>query len=546
MQVTADPPVLEEAVGEVRVRVETDGSTPRLVASSGELRNLRADGSTAFVADYYPADPADPKVAVVAAVLDRGACGFAAIRVEGRSGARGAGPVALLLRPAAAPADQEADVQVHLFALDESGRPWAGLPPALAVSNGTISAPESAGAGAWRARWRVVPQEGSNATVAASLAGGATFTATLERAAGPVAALRIEFDRPTAAPGDPRPVTVTVQARDAAGNLTDAEISLESDLGGVGDIVRVEQGVYRVPLLVAPALRGDRSVTLEARAGGISAQAVLSLAAGPSDAVSIVAPESVPADGRTVRQISVEVLDAYGNPVEDEKLTTQSALAELGTPVNVAPGRWIFSYKARRLQRDDDDQVTVHAGSVTATRTIQLIAPTPRFSLAPLVGAVVQSGFGIALAGDFAVWTRLGPEQVGLAVDVSWWSLSSSGSTSTTAGSFGYTDKRTYLPVVLYLAWRRPIGESSMLWVMAGGGAASVQGSTSLGDGQPTVSQSAWAPAASVAVSYGMRAGPGFPFVELRGGWIGNPNLATLSGSAVPVLLFLGYRFDAG
>jgi len=546
MQVTVDPPALEVGVGQARVRVATDGATPRLVTSSGELRDLRPEGPSAFVADYYPADPDDPKVAVVAAVLDSGACGFAAVRVAGRATARAGGPVALLLHPAEAPADLDADVQVHVFALDESGRPWTGSAPALAVSNGTISPPDPAGAGAWRARWRAVPQEGRTASVAASLAGGSTFTATLERAAGAVAALRIEFDRPTAAPGDPKPVTVTVQARDAAGNLTDAEVAIESDLGGIGELVRVEQGVYRAPLQVAPALRGDRSITLEARAGAISSQAVLPLAPGPSESVSIVAPESVPADGRTVRQVSVEVLDAFGNPVEDEKLATESALAELGAPLNVAPGRWIFSYRARRVQRDDDDVVTVRAGTVTATRTILLVAPTPRVSIASLVGGVLQSGsFGFALAGDVAVWTRLGSEQVGLALDAAWWSLSSSGSTSTATGSFGYGDKRNYVPVVLYLAWRRPVGASSMLWVMAGGGAAWVEASSSL-SGQTTVSQSGWAPAVSVAASYGMRAGPGFPFVELRGGWIGNPSLGTLSGSAVPVLLFLGYRFDAG
>ncbi|HVP67802.1 MAG TPA: hypothetical protein VMT17_11125 [Anaeromyxobacteraceae bacterium] len=547
LPVTIGPAALEAGTVQAQVRVETDGAVPRLVASSGQIRNLRPEGTSAYVADYFPANPADPKVALIAAGLENGACGFTAIRVAGRTATRAAGPVALLLRPNVVPADQEVDVTVLVFALDESGRPWPGRAPALAVSNGTISKPESAGAGAWSARWRVVPQEGRAATVAASLPEGATFTASLDRQAGPVAALRIEFDRPTAAPGDPRPVTVTVLARDSAGNLTDAEVSLESDLGGLGDLARTEQGIYRAPLLVAPALRGDRAITLEARAGAISEQAVLVLAAGAAEAISIIAPESVPSDGRAVRQITVEVADAFGNPVEDEKLTVESKLGEeVGQPVRVAPGRWIASYKARWSQQDEDDVVTVRAGAITATKRIALVGPTPRFSFAPKVGAVLQSG-AVAFCPSFdaAAWTRLGSEQVGLSLEVSWWELSNTGQTSTSSGTFDYTNSRNYVPLVLNLAWRRPIGSSTILWARLGGGGAWVQATSSV-SGQPSVAQSGWAPTASAALAFGARVWGGFPFLEVRVGWVGNPNLANLNGSVVPIFLFAGYRFDAG
>jgi len=546
LQLSASPATLEPGTTQAEIRILTDGAVPRLVASSGELRNLRPDGAEAFLVDYFPASPDDPKVALVAAGLESDACGFVAVRVKGRSEARAAGPVALLLRPTVAPADQEAEILVVMFALDESGRAWTGTAPSLAVSNGTISKPESAGSGAWRARWRVVPQEGKAASVAASLAEGATFTAALERAAGPVAALKIEFDRPTAAPGDPRPVAVTVVARDAAGNPTDAEVSVESDLGGLGDLVRVEQGVYRAPLQVASALRGERAITVDARSGTITDQAVLALGAGPSEAIAIAAPESVPADGKAVRQISVEVQDAFGNPVEEEKITCESSLAELGAPVRVAPGRWLFSYRAQRSQQDLDDVLTVHAGGITATRAIALVAPVPRFSFAPKIGAVLQTGtVALAVSGDAAVWTRIGSQQFGLSLDVSWWGLSNSGQTVVSSGTFGYTDKRNYLPVIANVAYRRPIASSGMLWATLGGGAAWVQASSSL-SGQPTISQSGWAPAASGSVSYGMHLWEGFPFAELRVAWVGSPNLANLTGSVIPVFLFVGYRFDAG
>jgi len=544
LPVSVDPPALSPGVEKALVRVVTEGAAPLLVASSGEIRNLHPVGPTDFVADYYPANPAEPRVAIIAAGLDSDACGFATVRVEGREGPRRAGPVVLFLRPSTAPADQETDVNVRVFVADESGRPWSGGAPALAVSNGKVSRPESTGAGSWLARWRVIPQEGRTSSVAASLAEGSTFRAILERSAGPVATLHIEFDRPMAAPGDPRPVTVTVLARDAAGNPSDAELSVESDLGGLGDLVRVEQGVYRVPLQVASALRGDRAITVEARVGALSEQAVLALGAGAADSISMVAPESVPADGRAVRQITVEVLDSFGNPVEDERVETESNLSELGPAVRVAPGRWIFSYKTRWSQQDREDVVTVRAGALSATRTIALVAPAPPFSFAPKVGAAYsESSPALAVSADAAVWIRLGPEQVGLSADASWWSLTKSGNTS--PSGFTYTSKTNYVPVVLSLAWRRPIAARYMVWLRAGGGAAFVDNTLS-SSGQPAVSASTWVPAAAASVAFGLRAWNGFPFVEVRAGWVGNPNLATLSGAVVPVFLFVGYRFDAG
>jgi len=545
LQVSLDPPVLSAGVEKALVRVVTDGALPRLVASSGDIRNLRPDGPTDYVADFYPANAEEPQAAIIAVGLESDACGFVTARVEGRS-ARRAGPVLLLLRPPAAPADQEADVSVRVFAADESGRSWGGAAPALAVSNGRLTNLESAGAGAWLARWHVTPQEGRTSSVAASLAEGSTFTAALERSAGPVAALRVEFDRPSAAPGDPKPVTVTVHTVDAAGNPSDGDLAVESDLGGLGDLVRVEQGVYRVPLQVASALRGDRAITVEARVGALSEQAVLALVAGAPETISIVAPDSVPADGKAVRQITVEVVDAFGNPVEDERVETESKLSELGQPVRVAPGRWIFSYRTQWSQQDRVDVLTIRAGSLAATRSIALVSPSPPFSFAPKVGVVYSdSSFALAVSADAAAWTRLGPEQVGLSAEASWWSFTKSGQTSTTGASFSYTSTSNYVPLVLSLAWRRPIASRFMVWVRLGGGVSWVE-STLTSNGQPAVAASSWVPTAAASAAFGLRVWNGFPFAEVRAGWVGNPNLANLNGALVPVFLLLGYRFDAG
>ncbi len=51
------------------------------------------------------------------------------------------------------------------------------------------------------------------------------------------------------------------------------------------------------------------------------------------------------------------------------------------------------------------------------------------------------------------------------------------------------------------------------------------------------------APTAFAAAGLGYDASFGMPFLELRGAWVGDPKLATDTGSRSPLFLLLGYRF---
>jgi hypothetical protein len=84
-----------------------------------------------------------------------------------------------------------------------------------------------------------------------------------------------------------------------------------------------------------------------------------------------------------------------------------------------------------------------------------------------------------------------------------------------------------------------------MLWATLGGGGGVVSNSSQVG-GQPTVSESGFAPAVSGSLSAGPRLGPGALFFEARAIWIGDPKLSTLSGSSTTFLGLVGYRFDVG
>jgi hypothetical protein len=185
-----------------------------------------------------------------------------------------------------------------------------------------------------------------------------------------------------------------------------------------------------------------------------------------------------------------------------------------------------------------------HAGSVSGQRALLLVVPVNRFAVGPKVGVAFQSGGSSLTSGaEASAWTLMGRQQLGLALDASYWSLKSSGTLAGLGGA-RYSNERSYFPVVLSAAWRRPMRGSMMTWASIGGGAARVSATNRLSTQQAVV-DSAWVPAASGAVSLGLWAWNGFSFAELRGTWTGDPGLPTLRGSLFSVLLQLGYRFHA-
>ncbi len=545
LSLSVDPPELSPGKRTARVRVVTNGAKPQLVASAGELKNLRRDGSSAFVADYVPPSQGNQRLAVVAAALDGGACGFGAVRLgTGQGGPKA--PMAVLVSPPAARADREEEVFAYAFALDDRGSPRLGRAPLFTATAGELSGPGWVGPGVWRAKWRVRLREGRTASVAAQFAGGAPVSATLRYVGGPVTELQVEFDRQRAVAGDPKPVSITVRARDAEGNATDADVSIDADFGEMGETSRQALGLYRTQLTVPAVLVGDRRIFVLARAGSVSTNATLNLAPGPPASVSLDAPDSIPADGSTVCHMSITVADAFGNPA-DEQPTGDADYGELGRAARVGPGRWVLDYRPRRLSRDMEDVVRIRAGTSTRMRALRLVAPLAALSLAPKAGVVLGSGGTRAAFGaEISAWAHLGGAQMGLVLEGSYWSLGKSGPVQGLVG-VDFSGDQTYLPLTLSVAWRQPIGSRVLMWLSLGGGAARVSSTVKMIQLSQTVDEARWAPVASGALSFGLRAWRGSPFVELRAMSIGDPNLKTLSGSLTPIFFLQGgYRFDAG
>jgi hypothetical protein len=203
-------------------------------------------------------------------------------------------------------------------------------------------------------------------------------------------------------------------------------------------------------------------------------------------------------------------------------------------------------YRPAPVSENTTEQVVVKAGAASATVELDLRASSLRLSLGVKGGLAVAGGtFGPAVGGDAGAWGSFGRTQLGLVLDVGWWTFSRT-STATVGGTdLPYKSTQSYVPILLSLAWRTPFVDPWMLCATAGGGGGLVSSSAQLG-GQPGVSESGFAPAASGSLSVGPRVGPGFLFLEARATWIGDPKLSTWSGSNFTFLGFLGYRFDVG
>jgi hypothetical protein len=354
--------------------------------------------------------------------------------------------------------------------------------------------------------------------------------------------LLIDFGTTIAHPGEV--VTVSVHVRDAAGKPTDATVAMDSDSGEVGAVERAQEGLYRARLTVPTALPGTRSLFVIAHTGGVSADAILPLSPGPAATLRLAGPATLAAGRLAPLQIDVAVLDAFGNPAE----VTPAAHAlhgVVGKPARVGPGRWVVDYQPRRVSDDVDDEVSVEAGATRGTHLVRLLAAADWASFAPRLGAAFDAGgAGLAVSGEASMWHRLDDVRVGFALDVAWWSLGRAGTARGPGGPLSLSGDRSYLPLTASAAAGRALGSRLSAWGSLGGGAALVMTTARL-SGQPSASEAGWAPAATAALGLDLRAGMGAPFVEVRGSWIGDPRLKTLSGSVWPILVQLGYRFDA-
>jgi hypothetical protein len=538
---TTTPSTLPAGVRLVRVRIPSSSPELQLRASSGLAGVPRSARSGGMVAEFT-ADADSPPLVIVAAV-GWSFCGFSVVRVGSAPGAAvSPSPVSLVvIDPAGVPGDADTEVRVYVLAVDAHGAPRRGKAPALEPEVGAISGVEAVGPGVWRGRWSVPAEKGEEARIEVVFGSEAPATGSLARTGGQPATVEIEEDRASNVHG--LPGAVLIRIRDSAGNPTDAAVEVSSDVATVGAPVRVERGTYRAPLVV-PETAG-KSFDVVAIAGGIFATATVVLGSAPAATVAIEPRGPILADGSSPGRLvvlPVTVADASGNPAKDVPVGS-AELGEFEEALGVGPGSWALPYRPPRVLEDSVDHITVRAGAASGHADLQLLAGGFSGSVGLKLGMVVAGSVGPAVGVEGSAWARVGSAQLGLTLDLGWWTLSQSSSATVGGAASSYFARQNYLPVLLSVAWRKQFARRWLFWASGGGGVAVAWNHSQLG-GQPSVSESGLAPAFTASLSAGPRLGPGEPFLELRGTWIGDAHLSTLTGSTFNFLLLFGYRFD--
>ena len=162
-----------------------------------------------------------------------------------------------------------------------------------------------------------------------------------------------------------------VRIRDSAGNLTDEALVLESDVAQFGAPDRLERGVYQVPVSIPPGTR-DTAILITARADRAVSTATLAVAPSAADQVRVTPHEPIVADGSSQGRfevIEVEVLDAFGKPVDDAPVGS-GGRGEFRPALPISPGHWALPYRPPRVSADTTDPVVITAGAASAKVTL--------------------------------------------------------------------------------------------------------------------------------------------------------------------------------
>jgi hypothetical protein len=350
-------------------------------------------------------------------------------------------------------------------------------------------------------------------------------------------------DSPSVAAGDGT-LDFTLAFEDGAGNaFDDLEPRATTNVGTFLGWTRGMPGRWTGHVAIPERLEGDSKLVLVVSAGDLQERREVNLVPGPTAELSVKSTQT--GSGARV-ELAVATVDRFGNPTDDSPPQAKAALGTLDAPVRQGAGIYQVVYHPPASTTAARDDVTIRAGRAERLMRVPLRAPgtSSLFSFALKGGAAVKSGaVGPAAGVEASVW-GLGSDRLGLVMDGAWFNFSQTSRVGSGPPTFALNSKATYLAFTGAPAWRQPLGRHAMLWASLGGGVVHVQSSSRLGS-QPTVDDAGWVPAGMAAVSLGAKIWGGYPFLEVRALYVGNPRLSGLDGSFVPFFVQGGYRFDA-
>jgi len=563
---------------------------PRLTASIGEVRPPKPVGKGRFEAVYIPPAETYPQVAFIVAHTSKASgwlplplagqselevkadeSGMATVTVAGRRFAQQAGPegkatVAVVVPPGTryaesggqridlnmpevahvymtvddtqVPANASGSLAIRVFAVTPDGKPRSNAPVRITADPGTVSTPHEVEPGVYDAVWNLPPSP--TATVEARLEDELpVLRATMQRSVSEPQQLRIDVDRTTVTAGDGT-LDFTVLAEDSAGHEVD--VSTPQVTLNTGTLLGWTRGLpgHWVGHLAIPERLDTSSLVIVATVGKLTTQREIKLA--PAAAAAIEFEGTLPS-GKSPGTLSVITLDRFGNRTEENPPEASALVGTLGTADRQGPGAYQFSYQPPSTPTTTHDVIRVTAGTAERVLTVELKRNLFEFGIHG--GLALSSGAaGPVLGAQATIWAQGGPSRLGLMVDGSWFQFAHNQAVGTSSAFSAFSSTVSYVALTANPTWRLALGKQLMLWGSVGGGVVRVQSSSTLGT-QPTIEDSSWVATGTAEASVGLRALGGYPYLAARVSYVGDPHLANLSGSFVPVFLQLGYRFDA-
>ena len=306
-------------------------------------------------------------------------------------------PRVLVLAPASVEVGSFTEVVVS--ALDENGAPALAGHLTLAASAG-LSHPLGGPPGEARFLFEAPVHVGVGAVVLTAVAVG-TGQATGGRAeltlplrAAPSGQLSITASDRWLIVGDPRPLALSISARDRFGNPTSAaEVVVRVD-GRPTPVVVTPAGAATFSVLPPAKYDGRENVMVDATLGRVVAAQSLHVTGGPPERLTLqISAGRLVADGKHGTQLLVQAVDRNGTPTSVSGLsweTPQGRIREVRVPRD---GEYRAEYVPERTREAHRETIAVMASeSLRADASIEVTPPPVRVIAAARTGLFTNFG----------------------------------------------------------------------------------------------------------------------------------------------------------
>ncbi len=286
--------------------------------------------------------------------------------------------------------------EVAALAVDERGTPQPVAEISLVPSAG-LSHPLGGEPGDARFLFEA-PTRAVSATLAltASAAGAVPSRADATVALHPASPDRIEVDCATdrLIVGEPRPVPITISARDRYGNRTPLGAASVVVDGRPQPVEVGPSGLASFGLTAPARYQGRDRLDIVVQAGGARTTRSLRVTGGAPAALTIrVAPGRVVADGRRGTELQVQAIDRNGTPTSVPGLSWETPEGRIRGVRVPRDGEYLAEYVPDRTREAHGELVAVMASESVRAETLVDVTPPPIRVLAA-VRAGLATSFG--------------------------------------------------------------------------------------------------------------------------------------------------------